>query len=251
MITSSSLAQQTLGILRYIDRETLAAAPVESDGTLTALYNLHKLFPGCVVITCPVNHPEFFYISNNAENIFGRPAEHMAVQFRQLAGYISQIHEADLSDYKECISFFGAFMKTQAPEDLHKIRMVLHYRFHTSRGQYQYLQDEKASMITPEGATVHYCLIRTMPSDTIFNGVKLEVFKQENTLQKILEHKPSLQKKLTGRESELVSLIRQGLTTKEIAGQLSISHHTVRNIKSKLFEKFSVNNTVELLNMAG
>lgn len=251
MSTSASIAQQTVRILSYIDNETLPSAPAEDDSTLIALYNMHKLFPGCAVLTCPVQHGSFFYISDNCENIIGYSAEYMATHFRQLANYYAQIHEADLSDFKECISFFESFMKTQAPQDFHKIRMILYYRFLNAERQYQYLHDEKASLINAAGSPVHYCLIRTMPSDAVFSGVKLEIFKQEDTLQKILEHKPSLAKKLTGRESELVTLIKQGLTTKEIAWQLSISHNTVRNIKSKLFEKFSVNNTVELLNMAG
>lgn len=40
------------------------------------------------------------------------------------------------------------------------------------------------------------------------------------------------------------------LTNKEIACRLNISHNTSRNIRSKLFEKFKVNNVVELLNVA-
>ena len=39
-----------------------------------------------------------------------------------------------------------------------------------------------------------------------------------------------------------------GLTTKEIAAHLNISNNTVRNIKSRMFAKYKVNNTIELLN---
>ncbi len=249
MSTSASVALQTIRILNYIDNETLPATPAEDDSIAQALYSIHKLFPGCTVITCPAQHGSFFYVSDNCENIFGYSAEYMATHFRELASYLAQLHEADLSDFKECLFFLESFMKAQAPQDYHKMRMVLHYRFRHKDGQYQYLLDEKASFINSEGAVVHYCVIRSSPAETVFNGVKMEIFKQDGTLQKILEHKPSQAKKLTGRESELVTLIKQGLTTKEIAWQLSISHNTVRNIKSKLFEKFSVNNTVELLNM--
>jgi DNA-binding CsgD family transcriptional regulator len=249
MITPSSIAQQTVRILSYLDKETIPTPPPESDHTLQALYNMHKLFPGCVVITCPAQHGKFFYISDNCENIFGYNAAYMSARFRDLADYITRIHEADLDDYKECISFLESYMKTLAPEDFFKIRIVLHYRFLIAGGQYRYLHDEKASLINADGIPVHYSLIRAIPSGTVFGGVKLELFRQNAVLEKILEHKPSSAKKLSSRENELVGLIKQGLTTKEIAWQLSISHNTVRNIKSKLFEKFNVNNTIELLNM--
>lgn len=252
MTTSTAIAEQTIRILKYIDEEASpTAAPAEDDRIIMALQNIHTLFPGCVVITCPSQHGRFFYISDNCENVFGYSAAYMAVRFRNFANYIAQMHEADLGDFKDCLSFFEEFMKTQPLSNLHKIRMVLHYRFLNTDGQYRYLHEEKACLVNSSGLPVHYSLIRTMPVDTVFSGVKLEIFLQENTLRKILEHKPSLTKKLSGRESELIALLKQGLTTKQIAWQLGISHNTARNIKSKLFEKFNVNNAIELLNMVG
>ena len=247
----SSIARQTVNILTYIGQEAVSVNTSEDNGTLDALYKMHNLFPSCAVITCPKRNGRFFYISDNCENIFGYSAAYMATHFRELASYIAQIHEADIADYKTCISVFESFLKTQAPEDMHKMRMVMYYRFRHAQGHYQYLHDEMATLVTSGGSIVHYCLVRSMLPTTVFKGVKMEVFKQDATLQKILEHTPSQKKKLSGREGELIKLIKQGFTTKEIASQLSISQHTVRNIKSKLFAKFSVNNTIELLNMAG
>jgi DNA-binding CsgD family transcriptional regulator len=43
-------------------------------------------------------------------------------------------------------------------------------------------------------------------------------------------------------------LIRSGLSTKEMAWQMNISHHTVRNIRQRMFEKFKVSNSIELIN---
>lgn len=252
MTASSVIAQQTIRILRYIDNETLpAVTPAEDDRTIMALQHIHQLFPGCVVITCPSQHGQFFYISDNCENVFGYNTAQMTTRFRNFANYITQMHEADLSDFKDCLSFFEGFMKKQPLQNLHKIRIALHYRFLNADGQYRYMLEEKASLINSAGLPVHYSLIRAMPADAIFNGVKLEIYLQENTMQKILEHRPSLLKKLSSRESELVALLKQGLTTKQIAWQLNISHNTARNIKSKLFEKFSVNNAIELLNRVG
>jgi DNA-binding CsgD family transcriptional regulator len=35
-----------------------------------------------------------------------------------------------------------------------------------------------------------------------------------------------------------------------IIDHLKISHHTVRNIRQRMFEKYNVNNSIELLNKA-
>jgi len=176
----------------------------------------------------------------------------MADRFRTLGQYFAQIHEADMSDVTNCMGFFESFLQNESPQDYHKLRTVIHYRFRNAEGKYIYLQDEKATLILAEGNIIHYSLIRAMPDEAVFSGVKIEIYKDGNSLKKIVEHKPSAARnKLSNRENDLVGLIKKGLTTKEIADHLSISHNTVRNIKSKLFEKYSVNNTIELLNMAG
>lgn len=252
MITSTSIAQQAIRILTYVDSSVEPASLTAHDNTLTALYNMHRLFPAYAIITCPVQHGSFFYISDNCQNIFGYTAGYMAAHLRDLRDYVAQIHEADLGDFRECLNFLESFVHDHPNVEYYNIRTTLHYRFRHASGRYVYLCDEKASLLLENGSVVHYSLIRAMPAETVFPGVKIEVFKQEETLKKISEYKPAAAtKKLSGRESELVTLIKKGLTTKEIAWQLSISHNTVRNIKSKLFQKYSVNNTIELLNAAG
>ncbi|KAA2314205.1 PAS domain S-box protein [Pseudooceanicola sediminis] len=53
---------------------------------------------------------------------------------------------------------------------------------------------------------------------------------------------------LTRREREIISLLADGLTSKEIALKLDISHRTVEVYRAKLLKKFGVNNTSGLLN---
>ena len=51
---------------------------------------------------------------------------------------------------------------------------------------------------------------------------------------------------LTQRESEIVDLLIQGFTNKEIAEKLSISFHTVKAHLEHIFERFGVHNRIEL-----
>jgi DNA-binding NarL/FixJ family response regulator len=53
---------------------------------------------------------------------------------------------------------------------------------------------------------------------------------------------------LTPREKEVLELIAKGLLYKEIAEQLSISFHTVRQHIGKIYEKLHVQNKTEAIN---
>ncbi|MFD0322568.1 MULTISPECIES: response regulator [Lysobacter] len=56
--------------------------------------------------------------------------------------------------------------------------------------------------------------------------------------------------RLTPREREVFHLIAEGLTTKEIARQLTISVKTAENHRARVLEKLAVRNTAELVRYA-
>jgi len=56
---------------------------------------------------------------------------------------------------------------------------------------------------------------------------------------------------LTRREREILSHLAEGLTSKEIAIKLDISHRTVEVYRAKLLKKFGVNNTSGLFHSLG
>lgn len=55
---------------------------------------------------------------------------------------------------------------------------------------------------------------------------------------------------LTSREREITSLVGEGMKNEEIAQQLLISEHTVRNYLSRVFEKLGLSSRVELALLA-
>ncbi len=52
--------------------------------------------------------------------------------------------------------------------------------------------------------------------------------------------------RLTPRESEVVHLLADGLSTKEISQKLALTEHTIRNYLSAIYEKLGVSSRVEL-----
>jgi DNA-binding CsgD family transcriptional regulator len=52
---------------------------------------------------------------------------------------------------------------------------------------------------------------------------------------------------LTEREKEIVELIREGLSSQEVADRLFISFHTVVTHRRNIMKKLGVKNTVQML----
>jgi DNA-binding NarL/FixJ family response regulator len=74
---------------------------------------------------------------------------------------------------------------------------------------------------------------------------------RKNMKQKVAGERPTFKSsELTERESEVLLLICQELTLKEIADRMNISEHTARNHRVNLMEKIGVKNTVGLVKYA-
>jgi two-component system nitrate/nitrite response regulator NarL len=84
-----------------------------------------------------------------------------------------------------------------------------------------------------------------------------QIWANNHNLQYILEflttHKPLRVVKpgggmlqLTNREAQLVSLLAEGMGTREISQKLEITEHTVRNYLSNIYDKLGVSSRVEL-----
>ena len=52
---------------------------------------------------------------------------------------------------------------------------------------------------------------------------------------------------LTNREEDVVRLVAEGLTNREIAERLKLSEHTIKNYVFRIFDKLGINTRVELV----
>jgi DNA-binding NarL/FixJ family response regulator len=52
---------------------------------------------------------------------------------------------------------------------------------------------------------------------------------------------------LTKREQEIVPLVANGLTNREISTQLRVSEHTIKNHLFRIYEKLGISSRVELI----
>jgi DNA-binding CsgD family transcriptional regulator len=236
-------------VTAYINKYIQLAGAEKREEVLDLFEKMRLLFPQWVIMTCPAMHPDILYSSENITAVLGYSKNHFA-HANSIQTFFSHVHEDDRADLHACYTFVHGFSQDIRPTDYVLYRTVYHYRFIKPDSSCIYIHDEKAVLDLPGAGNLYYVLLRDVTQERSFTGVKVELFRHDNTLHKIKEYRPAaLRHPLSRREGELVMLIGQGLSTKEIAGQLQISHHTVRNIKSKLFEKYKVNNSIELLNL--
>lgn len=211
--------------------------------------NLQKIFPRWVICTCRLMHKGFFYVSDNATELLGFDPGHLTSMLDG-AEYFNRIHPADLEGYSQSLQLIARLFEEEEPGERHKLRFIFNYRIQHPSGRYMHLHDEKAMIPLRNGLNLHFMLWRDISEESPFTGVKMAAYKNGYGNKKVIEYDASAQavSQLSPRETELLPLMKQGLSTKEIAHSLSISHHTVRNMRQKLFQKFQVNNAIELLN---
>lgn len=246
-----SIASKATRLLSYIHSNISAAADACHEELLAVALRMCTLNPQSVFLTCPVTHRDFFYLSQNCQHLFGYDAEHMQTVLRDPQLRFSQVHDADAEHLSDCMNFVRQFFENEAPGDPQHFRCFFYYRVRHADGKYIFLQDQKA-VFPATNQTIFYSLLRAMDDGVPFRGVKLEIYREHPDFKKLVDYNPAAAKnKLTSREAELLSLMRRGLTTKEMAQHLNLSSHTIRNTKSRMFSKYSVNNSIELLNVAG
>ena len=95
-----------------------------------------------------------------------------------------------------------------------------------------------------------------LKTDKISNiAKKLRIFYEGVTildkyiLDKLTRPDKNLLDKLTPREKDVILLVAQGFTNKEISAQLFLSEGTVRNIVSVIIDKLGVKNRTQLSNI--
>ena len=235
-------------IINYVNDQVHETKCDDIEDVFPMLKMIQNMFPEWVIHACPIKHPNIRFVTDNCKDVFGYPKQHFFEAKSAFAGS-SFYHEDDVDEIHRCFLFIENFLKETPPSEYSGLRFVFQYRARHLRGHYLTVRDEKATIRINDSVTLFYTLLKDISSETVFSGVKLAIFNMEPTLKKIAEYKPADQhSKLSKRENELLTMIRKGLTSKEIAYMLQISQHTVRNIRQNMFAKYKVNNSIELLN---
>lgn len=247
MYQYSTLTRTAEKLITYLKNNTLEQEIKNIEDVIPIMESLKKVYPQWMLVICPMKHPTARYVSDNSEQVIGLTPADLMNENGYLTFY-SNVLKEDQKDLSDCLSFLQNHLTQVMSTDFASYRCIFHYRYQHKNGRVVHLVDEKAALLGM-GDHIHYSLIREIAPEQPFGGVRVELYRQNGSLQKITEYRPGAQNvKLSRRETELVELLKSGLSTKEMAHRLNISHHTVRNIRQKMFEKYKVNNAIELLN---
>ena len=121
------------------------------------------------------------------------------------------------------------------------------YRIKNEAGKISWVMYSSTTLeYTPDGLPASVT-VAAFPLDDIFNTPQTLVDFQKYLSQKIHEEELN---KLTGRQKEVLVLLGQGKSRKEIAAALNISEYTVSDHKNALLKKLDCNSVTELARMA-
>lgn len=203
------------------------------------------------IFTVDVFKRRYDFASDNFSTIFGYNPAWIKTIRKQGDLLEERIHPDDRGQLLEYQIEHGQFIYSLPIEERNDYQQTFQYRMINARQQYinviscqRVIQKDRNNK-----AWIIMGIMDIAPDQTLVEKVKRTVFNRK-TGEILVPSLISAGKHLTNREKEILLLIRQGLLSKEIAGQLNLSIYTVNNHRKNILEKLNVDNVIEAINLA-
>lgn len=164
------------------------------------------------------------------------------------------VHEADsiilikrwITSLKLCYS--------AAPSERKNYKIINDYRIKNKKGDLVRVVDQHQVLELDSQGNIwlSLCLIDISPDQNRDQGVKSSIvnFKTGELIWEDMANEEVEQPVLSVREKEILSLIKEGFQSKEIAQKLFLSVHTVNTHRQRILEKLKVDNSIEAIKYA-
>ncbi|MBL7809113.1 MAG: PAS domain-containing protein [Saprospiraceae bacterium] len=226
----------------------------------------HNPFPGLnaadLVASIFSPGPFYYYIFNFSEYHF----EYVHPTIEQVIGYrpeefnldlmFSIMHPDDVALMQQKEGAAAEFLFKRIPvEKIPYYKVSYTFRFRCRDGNYRNILHQVVTIAQTEDGKIQHVLgvhsditYLNVPVDDRISFIGLHGEPSFFSLQTAPEYLllPASKIQLTARERDVVKLLSEGLASKQIAGSLSISVHTVDTIRRKLLRKTGAKNTLEL-----
>lgn len=160
----------------------------------------------------------------------------------------SRIHPADLVEKRMLEYRFFQFVDRQPAEVKTDFKAVCRIRIRDSRGHYRYVDNSTQVLRLSPGGKIWIilcCYDQSASMGGEGEGILPRVVNNRTGTVSCPDLGGTRGKILTGREKEILSLVRLGYGSKQIAASLGISVHTVNRHRQNILERLSVANSTE------
>ncbi len=204
---------------------------------------MERVFTDVVVIVC--GHDRVNYVSANCKDIIGY--ENTFFKSLTLDQTVGLLHPDDIKGFKCCVEK----MLTVQTEQYGEYKFIFYYRLKNPKTGFYRIMDEKIAIETSPGKYVFLTLMKNISPDAISSSVKLLIQRKvKNKFVTIDEFVPlSTGQRFSARQQDIMRLVSQGLSNKEIAARLNLSIYTIKNHKQLLFRKINVKSSIAMLNI--
>lgn len=142
-----------------------------------------------------------------------------------------------------------------SPDERKNYKIINDYRIKNRRGEYIRVIDQHQVLELDAQGNIWLavCIIDISPDQDKYTGVRSSIvnFKTGEVVWEALEKERNAELnsvKLSPREKQVLSLIKEGYLSKEIADKLSLSVHTVNTHRQRILEKLKVDTSIEAIN---
>ncbi len=195
---------------------------------------------------------EHIYNSNNMHNLFGYDLE--KIEEIGTDYYDSRIHPEDfLSLLKNGLSLIKYYFSLPASERKN-FKLQNEYRILNAQDKYIKVieQQQVLELDTQGNLWLALSVLDISPNQDTIDGITSQLVnvKTGETKQLKLAKNPSDTVELSKREKEILGYVKEGLLSKEISNNLSISVHTVNTHRQNILKKLGANNSFEAVEYA-
>lgn len=194
-----------------------------------------------------LNEKRIAFFSDNYANLLGYDKSEFAAL--NYAFFEAKIHPDDKYDLANLgLSSLKLFKEFSNDEKLNH-KAVYEFRMQNSDGKYLRVIDQYQVLDLDTTGQIWLMMstIDLSPNQDEDSAVKCQIlnYRTGKIISNHSENKPSLE--LTKRETEILTLVKKGMLSKEISDKLFISVHTVNTHRQRLLEKLGANNTIEAI----
>ena len=215
-----------------------------------SLLHMAEMSRSCI-FTVDVYRGVYDYASDMFEDIFGIDQSILRNIDRQGDVIQERIHPDDRKTLLDLQIRHSRFIYSLPPEERNDFRTIYQCRMRNKEGLYVNITSRQQVLETDRKgkAWIIMGIIELSSDQTPADRVKCAVLNLK-TGKFFNPYAAAMEQALTERELEILSLIRQGYLSKEIASNLGISIHTVNNHRKKILEKLNADNAMEAVAIA-